>query len=93
MLATLPAEKDFVSERTGPYIEKYFKGKADVPTEHRIRIARLIENMTSGTPLVESMHGAGSPQAQKIGILRLANLQGKKDLALKLAGIKKVGED
>ena len=65
MLATLPAEKDFVSERTGPYIEKYFKGKADVPTEHRIRIARLIENMTSGTPLVESMHGAGSPQAQK----------------------------
>jgi 4-hydroxybutyryl-CoA dehydratase/vinylacetyl-CoA-Delta-isomerase len=87
LLATLPSEKDFDNPRTGPYIEKYFRGRADVPTEHRIRVARLIENMTSGTPLVESMHGAGSPQAQRINILRLANLQQKKKLALRLAGV------
>jgi 4-hydroxybutyryl-CoA dehydratase/vinylacetyl-CoA-Delta-isomerase len=28
------------------------------------KILRLIENMSGGTALVESMHGAGSPQTQ-----------------------------
>jgi 4-hydroxybutyryl-CoA dehydratase / vinylacetyl-CoA-Delta-isomerase len=30
-----------------------------------ISFGRLIEAMTGGTTLVESMHGAGSPQAQR----------------------------
>ena len=71
----------------GKYITKYLKGVADVPTEHRIRLIRLIEAMTCGTALVESMHGAGSPQATRIMIQRQANLEHKKRLALKLAGI------
>ena len=68
-------------------MEKYFKGVAEVPTEHRMRIGRLIENMSGGVALVECMHGAGSPEAQKIGILRGGNLEHKKRLALRLAGI------
>ncbi len=52
-----------------------------------MRIARLIENMTGGTALVESMHGAGSPQAQRIMILRQSNLPRKARLAMRLAGI------
>jgi 4-hydroxybutyryl-CoA dehydratase/vinylacetyl-CoA-Delta-isomerase len=51
-------------------------------------MARLIENMTGGTALVESMHGAGSPQAQRVMILRQADLDRKKSLAQRLAGIK-----
>jgi 4-hydroxybutyryl-CoA dehydratase/vinylacetyl-CoA-Delta-isomerase len=52
-----------------------------------MRMARLVENMTGGTALVESMHGAGSPQAQRVMILRQANLAHKVKLAKKLAGI------
>ncbi|HHW04075.1 MAG TPA: 4-hydroxybutyryl-CoA dehydratase [Thermoanaerobacterales bacterium] len=89
IIATLPSEADLKNEEIGPYIEKYLKGVADVSTEDRIRILRLIENMTGGTALVESMHGAGSPQAQRIMILRQANLNQKKKLAEDLAGIKK----
>ncbi|MHA2315963.1 MAG: 4-hydroxyphenylacetate 3-hydroxylase C-terminal domain-containing protein, partial [Candidatus Hermodarchaeia archaeon] len=37
--------------------------------------------------LTESMHGAGSPQAQRIMIGRLANLEEKKKLAKHLAKI------
>ena len=37
--------------------------------------------------LTESLHGAGSPQAQRIQIARLMDLGGKKALARKLAGI------
>ena len=58
----------------GKVIEKYLRGVASVPTENRMRILRLIENVTLGTAAVgyrtESMHGAGSPQAQRIMISR-----------------------
>lgn len=56
-----------------------------------MRVLRLIENLTLGTAavgyLTESMHGAGSPQAQRIMISRLANMGEKKRAARKLSGI------
>ncbi|MBC7341156.1 MAG: hypothetical protein H5U02_01655 [Clostridia bacterium] len=88
LIATLPSEKDFEHPEIGPYLKKYFRGKADFSTEYRVRIARLLENMTGGTALVESMHGAGSPQAQKIMMLRQGNLEQKKRWALELAGLR-----
>jgi 4-hydroxybutyryl-CoA dehydratase/vinylacetyl-CoA-Delta-isomerase len=36
----------------------------------------------------ESMHGAGSPQAQRIMIARQGNIEAKKELAKAIAGIK-----
>ncbi|MBC7107122.1 MAG: 4-hydroxyphenylacetate 3-hydroxylase family protein [Firmicutes bacterium] len=91
LMVTLPSEKDFRHPEIGPYLEKYLKGVAGVPTEHRMRMLRLIENLTLGCAAVgyrtESMHGAGSPQAQRIMISRLANLDHKKRLALVMAGI------
>ena len=50
-----------------------------------MRVLRLIENMTMGRNavgyLTESMHGAGSPQAQRIQIARIMQLGYKKKLA------------
>lgn len=86
-LATLPSEKDFKHPEIGLYVEKFFKGVSGVPSEERYRILRLLENMTGGTALVESMHGAGSPQAQRVMILRQGNLDHKEKLARKLAGV------
>ena len=76
-----------VGEEVGHLVRKYFSGVKDIPTEHRIKIARLIEAMTGGTALVESMHGAGSPQAQRIMISRKVNMEAKKRAAKKLCGI------
>ena len=63
----------------------------DVSTENRLRILRLIENLTLGSAAVgyrtESMHGAGSPQAQRIMIARQGNLPMKKKLAKTIAKI------
>ncbi len=91
MVATMPSEKDFRSEAVGGLLEKYLKGRADVSTEDRMRILRLIENMTLGRNavgyLTESMHGAGSPQAQRIQIARQMQIEFKKNLARELAGI------
>ena len=43
--------------------------------------------MTGGTAQVEAMHGAGSPQAQRIMYLRESNLELKKKIAKIIAGI------
>ena len=92
IMVTQPSEKDFRSPEIGHYVEKYLKGAEGVSTENRMRIMRLIENLTLGTGAVgyrtESMHGAGSPQAQRIMIGRLANLDHKKALAKNIAKIK-----
>jgi 4-hydroxybutyryl-CoA dehydratase/vinylacetyl-CoA-Delta-isomerase len=91
LMVTLPSEKDFKSPAAGKWMKKYFKGKQDVPTENRIRMLRLIENLTLGTAavgyLTESMHGAGSPQAQRIMIARQSDVDMKKRIAQKLCGI------
>lgn len=91
LVVTAPSEADFRDEKLGPVIDKYLKGIAGVSTENRLRILRLIENLTLGTAAVgyrtESMHGAGSPQAQRIMIARQGNLEMKKLLAKKLAHI------
>lgn len=91
LMVTMPSEQDFKSEAVGHLLEKYLKGRADVPTEDRVRILRLIENMTLGRNavgyLTESMHGAGSPQAQRIQIARQMQIEFKKQLAKELAGI------
>ena len=92
LMVTAPSEADFRDPKLGPVIEKYLKGVDGVSTENRLRILRLIENLSLGTAAVgyrtESMHGAGSPQAQRIMIARQGNLEHKKALAKKLAHIK-----
>ena len=91
LMVTLPSEGELRHPTVGPMIEKYLKGRSNVPTEDRIRILRLIENMTLGRNavgyLTESMHGAGSPQAQRIQIARAMQVEFKKQLAKALAGV------
>jgi 4-hydroxybutyryl-CoA dehydratase/vinylacetyl-CoA-Delta-isomerase len=89
IVATLPFEADLKSKEIGKYVEKYMVGIDGISASDRMKVLRLIENMTGGTALVESMHGAGSPQAQKIMYERLGNLEIKKTLAMKIAGIEK----
>ena len=92
LMVTAPGEADFRDEKLGPVIDKYLRGVSTVSTENRLRILRLIENLSLGTAAVgyrtESMHGAGSPQAQRIMIARQGNLAMKKELAKNLAHIK-----
>ena len=92
VVVTAPAEADLKDPKLGPYVEKYFKAASGVSVENRFRILRLIENLTLGTAAVgyrtESLHGAGSPQAQRIMIARQGNLPMKKELAKKIAHVK-----
>jgi 4-hydroxybutyryl-CoA dehydratase/vinylacetyl-CoA-Delta-isomerase len=91
LLVTLPAESDLRHPVIGEYLSKYLHCVEGFPTEERLRMLRLVENLTLGPGaaayLTESMHGAGSPQAQRIMLARLSDLPAKVRLAKRLAGI------
>jgi 4-hydroxybutyryl-CoA dehydratase/vinylacetyl-CoA-Delta-isomerase len=91
LMVTLPSEAELRHPEIGAIVRKYLKGRDEIPTEDRIRILRLIENMTLGRNavgyLTESMHGAGSPQAQRVQIARAMQVEFKKQLARALSGI------
>jgi 4-hydroxybutyryl-CoA dehydratase/vinylacetyl-CoA-Delta-isomerase len=91
LFVTMPSEKDFDNPEIGDLVKKYVDS-GNVPAEHRQRMLRLVENLTMGCAavgyLTESMHGAGSPQAQRIMIARLVDLEHRKELAEKLCGVK-----
>ena len=93
LVVTMPSEKDLQNNEVGPLIRKFLQGRDGVEVVDRMRILRLLENMTIGRNavgyLTESLHGAGSPQAQLVQIARGMKLEEKKARAQKLAGIAK----
>ena len=92
LVGSMPSGVDFNEGEMSEDIKKYLKGKSDINAEDRVKILRLIENMTLGRNavayLTESMHGAGSPQAQRVQIRRNIDINEKKALAKKLSGVK-----
>jgi 4-hydroxybutyryl-CoA dehydratase/vinylacetyl-CoA-Delta-isomerase len=101
LMVTMPSQADFRSDlqvptksgyTLGQWTTKFFQGVPGVSTENRMRILRFLENICLGASAVgyrtESMHGAGSPQAQRIMIQRQGNIEAKKELAKVIAGIK-----
>jgi 4-hydroxybutyryl-CoA dehydratase/vinylacetyl-CoA-Delta-isomerase len=91
LIVTMPSEKDLQNNEVGGLIRKFLQGRDGVEVTDRMRILRLIENMTIGRNavgyLTESLHGAGSPQAQRIQIARAMRLDDKKARARRLAGL------
>lgn len=88
LVFTQPSEADLSSPEVGKYVRKYLQARADVPTEHRMRMMRLIENLSVGfNNQLGELHGAGSPQTQVNYFYRASNLNHKKHLAKVIAGI------
>ena len=91
-VGTCLSDADLKGEFTGPWVQKYMKNGTGTTAENRMRILRLIENLSLGAGAVgyrtESLHGAGSPQAQRVMIARQGDIEGKKLLAKRIAHVK-----
>ncbi len=87
-VADLPSEKDFSNPEIGPLLKKYLHGREGVSTEDRMRIFRLIEKLAfESRDIVSNIHGGGSPETHRMTLLRNADLETKKNIAKKIAGI------
>jgi 4-hydroxybutyryl-CoA dehydratase/vinylacetyl-CoA-Delta-isomerase len=88
LLGTMPSARDLDDPVAGPYIRKYLAAAPGVEVVDRMKVLRLIENLVAGAGsvayLIESMHGAGPPTAQRIMIGRQAGLEDKMRLVEEL---------
>jgi len=91
LLGTMPSAADFNDPEIGPYMKKYLAANPQYEAVDRMKVLRLIENLTAGAGsvgyLIESMHGAGPPAAQRIMIGRQAGLDEKERRVMSLLSI------
>ena len=74
LIAALPGPDEDHNPETRACLSEVLQGRADIPTEQRMEVARLIEDLTvshqAGWYSVISLHGGGSPEAMKREIWR-----------------------
>ncbi|MBI2909786.1 MAG: aromatic ring hydroxylase [Chloroflexi bacterium] len=89
--ATLPLEADYNNEKTGALLAKYIMRNPKIPAEYQQRCFRMVGDYLcsswGGGWSVAAVHGGGSPIMETIAILGNYDLNAKKNIARRLAGI------
>lgn len=88
IVATCPSSKDYLNPDTHDLLDKYLGGKAGIPTEHRMRMVKLIRDLTSSYEDVLTIHAEGSLAAQKLSVYVLADFERYKAAARRAARIR-----
>lgn len=89
IIGTAPSEWDLKNPKLKEYVAKYLQGVEGYTAEDRLRMVRLLENVSLGVAFqIESVHGAGSPAAQRIMFTRLYDMNYAEDIAKRLVGKK-----
>jgi 4-hydroxybutyryl-CoA dehydratase/vinylacetyl-CoA-Delta-isomerase len=87
LIVTLPSLKELKNPETKKYIEEFLGFGSDVPTEHIMKVTKLLQNWTAGQHGVGTWHGAGPVMAQKIMIQRVVDYEREKKLVKEALGI------
>jgi aromatic ring hydroxylase len=89
--ATIPYDEEFLSEEVGPLVKKYIMRKDGISPEDQYRCFRLISDLTvsaiGGVLQYAGVHGGGSPVMESIAIMGTYDIEEKKRIVKKLAGI------
>ena len=89
--ATLPYDTEFLSPEVGPLVRKYLKRTDAVSPEDIFRCWSWISDFScssmAGVLQYAGLHGGGSPVMEDIAILGTYDINSKKEMAKKLAGI------
>jgi 4-hydroxybutyryl-CoA dehydratase/vinylacetyl-CoA-Delta-isomerase len=90
-VVTSPTSLDLENPDTREYVERYFAGRDGVSGEDRLRVFKLIMDMTAseyaGNWLLATLHGEGSLEAQRMAMYRQYDIERCVDLARKAVGI------
>ena len=87
IVSDCPSYRDWMNPEERPFIEKYLAGKAGIPTEHRLRMIRLIKDMTGHDNNNTNIHAEGSLAAQIIALYASGDWARYKAAAKRMAGI------
>jgi len=91
LVVTMASEEDYRNPETSKYLEKYYRGREGVPTEHRVRAFKLIEDLIAsdyaGYYQAMSISGGVNPQSHKQMIFLDYDFEPLKRRARRAAGI------
>ncbi len=91
LVVTAPSEGDLLSKETGGLVRKYMVGRSDVPAEDRLRLIKMIRDLTAselgGFWEVTSIHAEGSLEAEKLAIFVQAEVDRYERLARIASGL------
>jgi 4-hydroxybutyryl-CoA dehydratase/vinylacetyl-CoA-Delta-isomerase len=93
IIVTAPSSKDYYNPETHDLMDKYFGGSARTSTENRLRMVKLVRDLTSCYEDVLTIHAEGSLEAQKMSILQLADFDRYKAAAMRAAGISEANDN
>ena len=89
--ATFPHEKDFVNPELKDYLYKYIIRNPKISPENAAQFWRYVGDAycsaTGGVHLFGSYHGGGSPVMESIAITTQYDIESKKEMVKKIAGI------
>jgi len=93
--ATLPYDKEFVGGEVGELVKKYLARADGVSPEDIYKCFAWVSDYTcssmAGVYQYAAVHGGGSPVMEDVAILGTYDLEERKTLAKRLAGIDKTG--
>jgi 4-hydroxybutyryl-CoA dehydratase/vinylacetyl-CoA-Delta-isomerase len=90
--ATFPHEADFLNPETKALLEKYTMRNPDIKVDNAIKlwmyVGDLLCSATGGIMQMAGVHGGGSPIMESIAITTQYDIEAKKSMVKKIAGIK-----
>jgi len=90
--ATFPYEKDLTNPETKALLEKYISRNPNIPIEEQIKFWLSFVDFalsgSSGSMSYGAYHGGGSPIMEQIAITSQYDIESKKDIVRKMAGMK-----
>ncbi len=87
LTSTVFTYRDWMNPEEQPLIEKYLAGKAGIPTEHRLRVIRLVKDLVDHCHDSTHIHAEGSLAAQKMALYASADWERYKAIAKRNTGI------
>jgi aromatic ring hydroxylase len=89
--ATFPYEGDFANPETGEILLKYTKRNPHIPAEEQAQFWRYMGDIlcsaTGGISKIGNYHGGGSPVMEQIAITSQYNIEERKELVRRIAGM------
>lgn len=93
--ATFPFEQDIANPELAPFMEKYLKRNPDISVEDQMRFWLYFGDMTvsslGGAMNYGSYHGGGSPIMEQIAIAGQYDIEARKAMVPRPAGMSKKG--
>ncbi len=85
LVVTMPSEKELKNPETRPMLLKYLKGRADIPTEERMRMFKFLNHWVASPHAAQAWIGGGAPYHLRMSLYEGTDLEEKKNLARALA--------